>query len=170
MHSKTILIRICSFSSDKNQIRLFLSELYARPHWVRFVCPFYSGAFWRSLWTFPPWKICAQILKKVCTCRGFWNRFLQDTLQVDWRTKVWITKRLLHGPLRNRNSPTDEPILDGRPIDPTILRKAQDCPVLVFPLQNFLCWTFRNCDLRNKALACVFDMLSLDPGALYLYD
>ncbi len=81
--------------------------------------------------------------RKSVLAGGFWNRFLQDTSQVDWRTKVWITKRLLHGPLRNRNSPTDEPILDGRPIEPTILRVAQHCPVLGFPLQKCLCRTLR---------------------------
>ncbi len=34
------------------------------------------------------------------------------------RTKDRITKRLLHGPLRHRNSPTDGPFQDCRPIDP----------------------------------------------------
>ncbi len=29
----------------------------------------------------------------------------------------WITKGLLHGPLHHRNSPTDGPIQDGRPIN-----------------------------------------------------
>ncbi len=37
---------------------------------------------------------------------------------VDRRINGWITKRLLHGPLRHSNSPTVEPTKNGRPTDP----------------------------------------------------
>ncbi len=50
--------------------------------------------------------------------RGFWNRFLKEASQVDGRTKDSIMKKLLQGLVRHTNSPTDEPIQDGRPIDP----------------------------------------------------
>ncbi len=83
---------------------------------------------------------------------GFWNRLLQETSQGYGRTKDWITRRLLYGPLRHRNSPTDEPIQNGRPIDPITSIVAQHCSVLVFPLQAFLCWKFRILILRNKVL------------------
>ncbi len=67
-------------------------------------------------------------------------------------------KRPLHGTMRLRNSPAGEQIQNGSrrvklletqlPLD-----VAQNCFVLVFPLQLFLCWKFRNFLLRNKALA-----------------
>ncbi len=88
---------------------------------------------------------------------GFRNRFLKETSQKDGIPKNMIMKRPLHGTLRLRNSPTGEQIQNGRrrvklqeaqlPLD-----VAQNCFVLVFPLQLFLCWQFRNFLLRNKAL------------------
>ncbi len=63
--------------------------------------------------------------------RGLWNRSLKETSQVDGRTKNRIMKRPLHG----------------------------TCFVLVFPLQLFLCWKFRNFLFRNKALVYLFMFL-----------
>ncbi len=49
--------------------------------------------------------------------RGFQKQFLLETSHLDGRTKNWTTKLLLHGPLWHRNSPTGEPIQDGRPTE-----------------------------------------------------
>ncbi len=51
------------------------------------------------------------------SARGFWNRFLKETSQVNRRTKNCAMKRLLHGTLYLRNSPTGEQIQNGRPTD-----------------------------------------------------
>ncbi len=48
---------------------------------------------------------------------GFRNRFLKETSQVNERTKNWIMKRLLHGTMRLRNSPTGEQLRNGWPTD-----------------------------------------------------
>ncbi len=69
---------------------------------------------------------------------GFWNRFIWETSQVDGRTKDWIMKRLLHGPSRHRHSQTDEPIQNGRPIDPI----ASYCGLALFCLSFFPCRHF----------------------------
>ncbi len=47
----------------------------------------------------------------------FWNSFLKETSQQDGRNKNWTMKRLLHGTLRLRYSPTGEQIQNGRPTD-----------------------------------------------------
>ncbi len=61
-----------------------------------------------------------------------------EELRIGW------PKRQLHGLLRHRNSPTDDPIQDGRPVDPI----TPCCgPALFLP-----CWKFRNFILRNIAL------------------
>ncbi len=87
---------------------------------------------------------------------GFWSRFLKETSQKDGRTKNMMMKRPLHGTLRPRDSPTGEPIQNGRrraKLHDTQLplAVAQNYLVLLFPLQLFLCWKFRNFLLRNKA-------------------
>ncbi len=62
---------------------------------------------------------------------------------MDGRPKDWITKMQLHGLLRHRNPPTDEPIQDQLAQLP--FGVAQHC------LQKSLCWKLRNFILRNKA-------------------
>ncbi len=90
----------------------------------------------------------------------FWYSFLLETSQLDGRTKDWISKRLLHGPLWQRNSPTDKPISRWPTAQPNHpFSVAQHCPLIVFPLQQFLCWKFRNCTLRNKALVYLLTLL-----------
>ncbi len=89
---------------------------------------------------------------------SFWKRFLKETSKVDGRTKNRLMKRPLCGTLRLRNSPTGEQIQNGRrrvKLQETqiLLDVAQNCFLLVFPLQLFLCRKFRNFLLRNKALA-----------------
>ncbi len=88
---------------------------------------------------------------------GCWNCFLKETSQNDVRTKNRIMKRPLHGTLRLRSSPTGEQIQNGSrrvKLQETqlLLDVAQNCFTLVFSLQLFLCWKFRNFLLRNKAL------------------
>ncbi len=72
--------------------------------------------FWRGLWTWPPWVICALAfnhkLKKFCTYRG-----CSEISQQDGRTKNWPMKRLLQGKLRLKNCPTSEQIHNGRLTD-----------------------------------------------------
>ncbi len=82
-----------------------------------------------------------------------WNRFLKETAQEDVRNKNCTMKRLLHGTLRLRNSPTSEQIQNGRttdeiprdPISPWC-SPPPFCPCVL------LCRKFRNFLLRNKAL------------------
>ncbi len=119
---------------------------------------------WRSRWTWPPWVICALAFnhkrKKFCIFRGILgNRFLKETLQLDGRTKNWIMKRLLHGTLRLKNSPTGEQIQNGRPTDE--ITRAHHCSVLVFLLQKLLCWKFCNFLLPNKAVYLLMTDVSL---------
>ncbi len=56
--------------------------------------------------------------KKFCTFPGFLKWFSLRNLTSERRTKDLTTKGLLHGPLRHRNSPTDEPNQNGRLINP----------------------------------------------------
>ncbi len=56
-------------------------------------------------------------INKFSTFRGFLKSFSLRSPEVDGRTKDWITKRLLHGTLRLRNSPTGEQIQNGRTMD-----------------------------------------------------
>ncbi len=96
---------------------------------------------------------------------GFLNSFIKETSQKDGRTKNRIMKRPLHGTLRLRSPPTGKQIQNGRrrvklqetqlPLD-----VAQSCFVLVFPLQLFLWWKFRNFLLRNKALVYLLYLLN----------
>ncbi len=75
--------------------------------------------------------------------------FFYETSQVDGRTKNWIVKRLLHGTLRHRNSPSGEPSQDSWAIDQTTKYKITHlCTVLAVPLQ--VCWKFRNFILPYK--------------------
>ncbi len=55
-------------------------------------------------------------LKKFCISRGF---SAIETSQKDRRNKNWAMKRLLHGTLRLKKSPTGEQIQNGRPTDET---------------------------------------------------
>ncbi len=70
--------------------------------------------FWRSLWTWPPWVICAQPLnhkvRKFCTFRGFSETVLFK------KTHKW-TGELTTGLLRLRSSQSGELIQDG-PVTP----------------------------------------------------
>ncbi len=76
----------------------------------------------------------------------FWNRFLKETSQVDGRTKNSAIKRLLHGTLWLRNSPSGKPMQNGRPTDE--IPRDPITPWCDPPL----CVKFRNFLLRNKAL------------------
>ncbi len=58
-----------------------------------------------------------RLIAKSRNCALKENDF-RNPRDVNGKTKDWITKRLLQLQLRHRNSPTDEPIEDGRPIDP----------------------------------------------------
>ncbi len=59
---------------------------------------------------------------KVCFLARPWPRLvillkIQETSQIDRKTD-WVTKMLLHGLLRRKTFPADEPIHDGKSIDP----------------------------------------------------
>ncbi len=94
-----------------------------RPAWTSGFQIITSFLFIRffNLLKWPPWVICAPTfnnkIKNFCTFQGYWNRSIKGASQVDGKTKDWITKRQLHGPLRHRNSPTDEPVQDGQTMD-----------------------------------------------------
>ncbi len=100
-------------------------------------------------WNWPPWVICDPVFNKKTSRNsalsgGFRNRFIKVNAEVAGRTNYWITKRLLHWPLRHRNSPTDGPIQNNRPIDPLLC--------LSFSMHKALCCKYRNLILQNKAL------------------
>ncbi len=73
-------------------------------------------------------------------------------------TKDWITRRLVHGPLQHRNSPTDEPIQDDRLIWPN---HPFVCPALFclrFALAEIcLCW--KVCNFNFNELEILFTFL-----------
>ncbi len=67
---------------------------------------------WRGLWIWPPWVICAPVYnhkpKKFCTFRGFLKLF---SLELDnEKATPWT--------IAAQKCSTDEPIENGRPIDP----------------------------------------------------
>ncbi len=74
---------------------------------------------------------------------------------VDRRIKGWITKRLLHGPLRHSNSPSVEPTKNGRPTDPN----TPWCGRTLFFLRFLYCKTLK-LGLSKKIYAFLFSCLS----------
>ncbi len=74
------------------------------------------------------------------------------------KIKNWTTKRLLHGLLWHKTSPTGDPIQGNRQIDQ--ITRHPIIPLMwpsivlswFFPLQNFLSRKLRDFILRNKAL------------------
>ncbi len=118
---------------------------------------------WRGPWTWPPWVICAPAfnhkLKKFCIYREFSKIvFLRKLHKRTEKNKNWTMKRLLHGTLRLKYSPTGEQIQNGRtadeisrdPITPWC-GSPLFCPCF-FPLQKHMYWKFRNFHLRNKVV------------------
>ncbi len=117
--------------------------------------PLLVNLFWRGLWTWPPWVICTPAcnhkLKEFRTFRGVSGIvFFKKPLM--WREELRIGRR--------KDAETVQLASQFQMADRWIkllesqlpLDVAQNCSVLVFHLQKFLCWKFRDSILRHKAL------------------
>ncbi len=118
--------------------------------------------FWRGLWIWPPWMICAppfnHKLKKFCIYRGF-------SEIVFFRKPPKRTEEIRIGQgkgyyMEHCGSGTPQTVNKFKMAERRmkfketqyLLDEAHHCSVLVFPLQKLLCWKFRNFLLQNKAL------------------
>ncbi len=124
------------------------------PFWWTFSERLRNLIFWRGLWTWPPWVICTPAfnhkLKKYWIYRGFfWNCFLRETSQEDGINKNWTMKKLLHGKMSLRNSPTDDEWNSKRPNNSLLWLATNLC--LFFPCRN-CAENFAFSLLRNIAL------------------